>query len=400
VNILYFVCQDQSLSVDMQLWNMLGRKVGTLGKVVDGCKVSSSGKRAWKMASVFSLTPFGYYVQNASLNAQVAESGDIVQAGQSVQDELQSFFADTSPNAVGTPKVPVKGTIMSFFQKQITAAKTDNEKPEASSGGVLANTTTRSSSTTKTGPHVEWACETCTFENSKFRPKSGWLACEMCASVYVKPVGQDASPVTPPSASKASPSAENVVLDDIEVLEETEMLSSQNSSTDPIVIDDDPKMPISQSMKPRELNPPDRVVIDDSPIALSKKRRRPGVVVLAEEHPTGKRSIVTPHSKISQLEPILTFSVSKNSGRITIHYATDGKSSHVNFDLEQVVSEETADRLLDTKVNSRSASKVAAVAADFDENSIGRGKTCKYFASVQSHEARLTNRLLLLSSNL
>jgi hypothetical protein len=41
VNILYFVCQDQSLSVDMQLWNMLGRKVGTLGKVVDGCKVSS-----------------------------------------------------------------------------------------------------------------------------------------------------------------------------------------------------------------------------------------------------------------------------------------------------------------------------------------------------------------------
>lgn len=45
VNIIYFVCQDELLSVDMQLWNMLGRKVGTLGKVVDGCKVSKSGKR-------------------------------------------------------------------------------------------------------------------------------------------------------------------------------------------------------------------------------------------------------------------------------------------------------------------------------------------------------------------
>jgi hypothetical protein len=353
------------------------------------------------MVSAFSLTPFGYYIQNASLNAQVAESGDIVQAGQSVQDELQSFFADTSPHAVGKPKVPVKGTIMSFFQKQIAAAETDNEKPEASSGGVLVNTTTRSSAATKTGPHVEWACKTCTFGNSKLRPKSGWLTCEMCTSVYMEPVGQDASPVTPPSTSKASPSAEIVVLDDIEDLEETEMLSSQNSSTDPIVINDDPKMPVSQSMKPRELNPPDCVVIDNSPISSSKKRRRSDVVVVEKAHPTGKRSIITPHSKISQLEPILTFSVSKNSGRITIHYATDGKSSHVNFDLEQVVSEETADMLLDTKVNSRSSSKVATVAVDFDEDAIGRGKACKYFASVQSHEARLTitDRLLHLSSN-
>ena len=336
------------------------------------------------MAWAFSLTPFRYHLKNASLNAQVAESGDIVQAGQSVQDELQSFFADTSPNAMGKPKVPVKGTIMSFFQKQIAATETDNEKPEAPSRGVLANTATRPSLATKTGPHVEWACETCTFENSKIRPKSGWLTCEMCTSVYMEPVGQDASPITPPSTSKASPSAETVVLDDIEVLEETEMLSSQNSSTDPIVIDDDPQMPISQSMKPRELNPPDCVVIHDSPIASFKKRRRSDVVVLEEAHLTSKRSILIPHSKISQPEPILTFSVSKNSGRITIHYATDGTSSHVNFDLEQVVSKETADSLLDTKVNSRSASKVAAVVVDFDEDAIGRGKAREYFASVKA----------------
>lgn len=37
---MYCVCKDESLSVDMRLWSMLGRKVGTLGRVIDGCKVS------------------------------------------------------------------------------------------------------------------------------------------------------------------------------------------------------------------------------------------------------------------------------------------------------------------------------------------------------------------------
>ena len=39
VNILYLVCRDTNQSIDMQLWNMLGRKIGMLGRVVDGEKV-------------------------------------------------------------------------------------------------------------------------------------------------------------------------------------------------------------------------------------------------------------------------------------------------------------------------------------------------------------------------
>lgn len=39
VNVMYCVCKDESLSVDMRLWAMLGRKVGNLGRVIDGCKV-------------------------------------------------------------------------------------------------------------------------------------------------------------------------------------------------------------------------------------------------------------------------------------------------------------------------------------------------------------------------
>jgi SWI/SNF-related matrix-associated actin-dependent regulator 1 of chromatin subfamily A len=40
VNVFYLICQDPMLSIDSQLWRMLGRKTGTLGRVVDGEKVS------------------------------------------------------------------------------------------------------------------------------------------------------------------------------------------------------------------------------------------------------------------------------------------------------------------------------------------------------------------------
>ena len=39
VQVIYCVAQDPAVSIDSQIWSMLGRKVGTLGKVVDGKKV-------------------------------------------------------------------------------------------------------------------------------------------------------------------------------------------------------------------------------------------------------------------------------------------------------------------------------------------------------------------------
>ena len=40
VQVMYCVAQDPTASIDHQMWNMLGRKVGTLGRVVDGRRVS------------------------------------------------------------------------------------------------------------------------------------------------------------------------------------------------------------------------------------------------------------------------------------------------------------------------------------------------------------------------
>ena len=36
VNVMYCVVKDRDISIDMKLWNILGRKIGTLGRVIDG----------------------------------------------------------------------------------------------------------------------------------------------------------------------------------------------------------------------------------------------------------------------------------------------------------------------------------------------------------------------------
>ena len=33
---------------------------------------------------------------------------------------------------------------------------------------------------------VEWTCKTCTFDNSREMPASGWLPCEMCGDCLVE----------------------------------------------------------------------------------------------------------------------------------------------------------------------------------------------------------------------
>ena len=110
---------------------MLGRKIGTLGKVVDGTR-------------------------DASLNADVAEDGEkITPSGLSVQDELQNFFADTVTDVVPEkPKAPVKGTIMSFFKKQ--------KKP------ITITITTRAR--TRTGKQKEGHVNTVSCKSCNSRP--------------------------------------------------------------------------------------------------------------------------------------------------------------------------------------------------------------------------------------
>jgi hypothetical protein len=99
VNVMYCICKDEEVSVDMSLWSMLSRKVGNLGRVVDG--------------------------ERGQLNAveqEVDGEGSISsRKGASVEDELVSFFATNSNVEARKQKSGpiVKGTIQSFFTKQV-----------------------------------------------------------------------------------------------------------------------------------------------------------------------------------------------------------------------------------------------------------------------------------------
>jgi hypothetical protein len=239
VQVQYLVCRDPELSVDMQLWSMLGRKVGTLGRVVDGDA-------------------------NASLNAHIAEDGGVAPKGQSGQAELQSFFAETPRNE--SSKVPVKGTIMSFFQKQ----------------KEMSNATVENS----TSPHfaskvekVEWSCDVCTFDNAKVKPKSGWLPCDMCGTCYIDDNTNHSngkSPaVTPPSSRKESSWQQQKVESEVVVLDASQSPTKSASTDELIIIDGCPKSAQKSQSTPRISSQDDPIVLDDdSPPSRNPTKRR------------------------------------------------------------------------------------------------------------------------------
>jgi hypothetical protein len=80
----------------------------------------------------------------------------------------------------------------------------------------------------------------------------------------------------------------------------------------------------------------------------------------------------SPVSPVSAKHPSheLTFSVSKNSEIITIHFAGTGASSLVNFAIDQIVTSDTADRLLDSKVSNRVSTEPLSISVAFDESGI------------------------------
>eukprot|EP00980_Cylindrotheca_fusiformis_P029622 scaffold23625_cov137-Cylindrotheca_fusiformis.AAC.7 len=358
VNVQYLVCQDPKLSVDSQLWGMLGRKTGTLGRVIDGNK-------------------------NASMDAKVATSGTSQSAGgQSVQDELQSFFADASLGDTKSQNkaIPVAGTITSFFKKQQGSAMKESGSHTRCISSACKDTCT--SDLAPVSQKIEWACETCTFHNSRLRPKSGWLQCSMCQTSYVE--DQRRSPaVTPPSnvkgfslegrslsasshqlkyLGKTSSQSEPIVLDEYsdsgdEVdssptkklwsTHQMHTVSATSSQENPIILDDETKC-IKRLCKKRKAQPPvsEVVPLDD------------------QENPSCSG---VPHTNCSP-PSFLSFSASRNSGRITIHYARTNESSLINYEVDQVVSEATASQLLEAKTNR--TSKVELLQINFSPQPI------------------------------
>jgi Helicase conserved C-terminal domain len=328
VQVMYLVCEDQNFSIDMQLWHMLGRKINKLGRVVDGA--INAGMDAQKSSG----SPGCY-------------STDKISA--SVQDELQSFFADNDQKNGKKSTTPVKGTITSFFAKQKSAEKIrapTSEMTEIDKGNNAFSLN-----------NIEWDCTACTFHNSQRKTNSGRLFCEICSAAFVSDTVIDLTANVPimtvrhvtPQNNEKIPASQKTNCS-AKTSSEKFGSSLKSSLRDLIVVDDVEDRQVAGRLY--------GLSVGDG--VYNGKRQKLTHFPSQEENAESKKTA-------------LTFSVSKNSGRVTIHYADSGESSLVNFEIEQIVTTETADKMTEAKL-ARNGDSYISLQPKYDHPSIRKGK--------------------------
>jgi 5-methylcytosine-specific restriction endonuclease McrA len=367
----------------------------------------------------------------------VQETEEPERRGKSAQEELTDFFSEASSLATRKqPKIPVKGSLESFFKKMAqtpsdklqsstkrarnqqtpSASKEQgmevtcdvctfvNEVPVSSKEWLacqacanLIKVTAAASSSSKRQCSSEkksslrksldstsvdqftWSCKICTLSNSKPRSGSAWYTCDACAEPYVSPASSESSDAeldellqTPALDRKQPPSMATAVSTgnstpqwrpsrmspEVIVLDIPDSRPSLDCSE---VIEIDASPPPSPLMKKTKsschrpsLDCSGVIEIDASPpptpFTKTAKSSSPEVIVLDDDSDDDATKQSIPSQKVSTPTHLIEFSISQHSGRITIHYASNGESSLVNFDVDEVVSNNTADLLLDARI--------------------------------------------------
>lgn len=454
VNVMYCICKDEEVSVDMSLWSMLGRKVGNLGRVVDG----ERGK--------------GLNAVERDAGASSPDGGDANAV--SVEEELSSFFASSTVSSSGKPgKGPVvKGTIQSFFGKQakkLSTKKSSAKTSEFEAEGVslvnkenapnlkaacislldngtakkIGGTTKKSRFFTKektpeakltcisllddddcdegndisaieakpmrkrarpesvakitaftvgeakqtrkrTRPETAtesttFACHACTFEN-----KAGETACAMCGTpriVTARPSEQVQSEALQStrewSCSFCTYVNQNEATHCDICREERQLKSSErddnaekshsssqssNNTCEGIEFEEDNEWNEEDLAAIGRMTQSYTQLSQSAPQSASKSVSQSPSSDTPPSNPQ-KESMSrkcnfkkTPCK--SDISDIFSFSVSRNSGRIALHLSSTGQPLHVNFDISQVLTNESADRLEDINL-SRQVSSTA-----------------------------------------
>ena len=376
VNVMYCVVKDRDISIDMKLWAMLSRKVGTLGRVIDGQK---------------------HATMNAQEQVGPASSGGGGGGGASAEAELQAFFAESS-HSVAAPKSSalVKGSIQSFFagggakksscpndniasssarnvaSSSTTGTATPSQPKKntprngieamlgAVAGGKAKATTGTSKVRVETKRTVQWSCKACTFDNSRCISitNSDPLRCEICDTLKAEEaaIGSDVArnPEAPASSTttginidlSVSSSSEDEDDDDQSQQERKSTACGRKSSVTSTpetaasseiieIIDSSGDESDDCDKKPAHI-----------PTPSSSKLRKPSssIVVVDDE---GNNQDVDSVQKATQQIDRLSFAVSKNSGRISLFAATSGESLQINFDVEQVLTEVASDMAME-----------------------------------------------------
>lgn len=301
-------------------------------------------------------------------------------SGESAEEELVRFFAETSAEESRTqPRVPVKGSIMSFFKPASTAAPSGENQPptklakQTETGNLvaesLANTSVSVAQQQALVDTVTWPCETCTFVNNRTKRQGGWLACEMCGTPYIQDISieneiQNEFRTRARSPVGVKPSQEPIVID----IDSDEKPKSRARASETVVID---------------TNALETIVIDaDSTNSTSEHS-----VVIDVDVPDN-RGIVTPFSKVKKArgeeskssaegpksDCVLNFSVSVNSGRVLFHSASRGDPLCHGFDIDQVLTGKTTDSLLNATVKRTNGRPATPVDIQFCNASVLKGQ--------------------------
>lgn len=404
VNVMYCVVKDRDISIDMKLWAMLGRKIGTLGRIIDGQK-------------------------NASMNAHEQAGCSNTGGGASAEAELQAFFAESSSNSVttSTPSAVVRGSIQSFFaggakkkasppkesvgsSARKSASSSTNATPLPSkkktpTNGIQAIFAAAGSGTAKavrgkkraeTMVTVKWSCKACTFDNSRSVcvTHSDPLRCEICNTVKTEECGSNSATTyarTPEAPARATTSPGiNIDLsissssedEDDEDEVHQEYLSAKSASRSRKSTTSTPETAVSSEIIEIDCDSSDDDIDDSDKKAAhvpqhlpsSKSGEQPSSIVLIDDGSHNQDAACNEVQIRQEKRDELSFAVSKNSGRISIFAAASGESLQINFDVEQVLTEEASDILLDMQtkrlISGQKDIQLSKSCIEFDDNAV------------------------------
>ncbi|KAL7483619.1 hypothetical protein ACHAW6_009263 [Cyclotella cf. meneghiniana] len=366
VNVMYCICKDGELSVDSSLWGMLGRKVGNLGRFVDGQK--GKGMNAVDVE------------KNATGSGVVKMTPE--QRAISAEEDLASFFAHAGSILQENKQIrgpPVKGTLQSFFSKQIKKTKSNacrapdaansitriiKQGEDATISPDAANSITRISKqgedaaislidgtdeesdlvdtatpVNKDIRSLPFSCRACTYENTTGE------SCEMCGTPRIF------------DSLESMGSKMNLAnVDDKWACNSCTLLNKNNDVScsacglkRSFTQNRDITKPM-EALDQAEHSYPSRV--SQSPaLSFDLIDLDENVSTVENDniaHVHDQSSLAMPHDHYHESAGILSFSVSKNTGRVALHQLTNGLPLHVNFDIFQVLTKECTNRLEDS----------------------------------------------------
>jgi len=427
VQILYMVNRDESLSVDNRLWKMLGKKIHTLDQIVDGkedhtmpylfaARESPSKMVDGTTVQAVGAAKSGQEELTEFFAAEQRQTATARKKKQSpVKGSIESFFrkqaasSSANPPATASPSQtshPARSTINAAGSKK-SRETVVVDLTAGNSATNYAAAAQKNFSAAESEQRISWICKVCTLVNEN-RPvvSSGWYPCEVCEEPHLPSLNEagdvdddDLDESAVPELSLAATRSNTVTRSSSLVsgkrknrpVSFTPMASLSQSSAerDDVIILDDDDDPSSQDF-------------DRSTTHCAKRRRRKKEErVAANVADTGRKRVQPPSDVIvldfdmdsdgmpecsisrsdssanvdvsSQLSrdaasSHLAFSISKNTGRITVHVA-GGSSTLVNFDVQDVVTDKTLNCLLDAQVK-RAFNPREQPAVEFDGSQV------------------------------